>query len=605
MSTTFTPRYTDLITLLETAVKTYGPQPLFGTKRNGVWSWVSYADFSKLVDKLRAGLAGHGVGKGDRVAVVANNRVEWATGAYASYGLGAAYVPMYETQQEKEWKYILNDCGAKICLAATADIARRVRAMKGELPKLEQVICFEAPSAEPDSYEALLAEGDQKPVPAVKPEPKDIACYIYTSGTTGNPKGVLLSQSNLACNVSANLSVFDFLPTDRSLSFLPWAHAFGQTAELHTLIAAGASTGICEAIPKLVDNLAEVRPTVLMSVPNIFMRIYDGVRKQMADRPALIQRLFQTGIGAQGKLHKNQPVSFGERVALFIAKRIIFTKIVARFGGRLRFAVSGGAALPREVAEFVDALGITVYEGYGLTETSPVATCNTPAARKVGSVGKAIPGVTIKLDFEASGNTEEGEIIVYGHNVMQGYYNQPDESAKVFTPDGGFRTGDLGKLDADGFLYITGRIKELYKLDNGKYVAPAALEGKLQLSAYIAQALVFGSNKPFNVAVLVPNLPNLKEWAKGQGLDPSDVTALLANPKTRALIRGEVDAAGKAFKGFETIKDFYLAAEEFTVANDLLTPKLSMKRRNVVKRYEKELDALYAANAKGAKTAAA
>jgi long-chain acyl-CoA synthetase len=438
-----------------------------------------------------------------------------------------------------------------------------------------------------------------------RPVPEDIANYIYTSGTTGNPKGVLLTHSNLASNVSAALSVFPLVPQDRSLSFLPWAHAFGQTAELHTLIAAGASMGLCEAIPKLVDNLAEIQPTVLMSVPNIFMRIYDGVRKQMADKPGAIQWLFRTGIAAQGKLNHGQGAGLSERLALALAKPLIFSKIIARFGGRLRFAISGGAALPKEVAEFVDALGISVYEGYGLTETSPVAAANTPSARRLGSVGKPIPGVTIKLDHEASGSPEEGEIVVYGHNVMKGYYNLPDETQKVFTPDGGFRTGDLGKFDSDGFLFITGRIKELYKLDNGKYVAPGALENKLQLTPYIAQALVYGSNRPFNVAILVPNFVNLKEWAQAQGLGTEDIPKLLSDPKVRALFKKTIDEASKGFKGFEVIKDFYLAPEEFTVANDLLTPKLSMKRRNVIKRFEKEIDAVYAASPKGSKSAAA
>jgi long-chain acyl-CoA synthetase len=363
--------------------------------------------------------------------------------------------------------------------------------------------------------------------------------------------------------------------------------------------------GLCEAIPKLIDNLAEVQPTVLMSVPNIFMRIYDVVRKQMADKPGAIQWLFRNGIAAQGKLNRGQGAGLGERFALALAKPLIFSKIIARFGGRLRFAISGGAALPREVGEFVDALGISVYEGYGLTETSPVAACNTPSARRIGSVGKPIPGVTIKLDHEASGSAEEGEIVIYGHNVMKGYYNLPEETQKVFTADGGFRSGDLGKFDPDGFLFITGRIKELYKLDNGKYVAPGALENKLQLTPYISQALVYGSNRPFNVALLVPNFVNLKEWAKAQGVGGDDIPKLLADPKTRALFKQTIDEASKGFKGFELIRDFFLSAEEWTVANDLATPKMSIKRRNVMKRFEKDIDAMYAASPKASKSAAA
>ncbi|MFN7132452.1 MAG: AMP-dependent synthetase/ligase, partial [Myxococcales bacterium] len=431
---------------------------------------------------------------------------------------------------------------------------------------------------------------------------KDIAGYIYTSGTTGNPKGVLLSHSNLACNVSAALDVFPIGPENRSLSFLPWAHSFGQTAEMHTLIAAGASMGICEGIPKIIDNLAEVQPSILMAVPNIFNKIYDGVQKQMAQKPAIIQSLFRNAMRAQTMQKQGKSVSLGDTVSLAIARKLVYSKIVARFGGKLQFAMSGGAALSKEVAEFVDNLGIMVFEGYGLTETSPVAAVNTPAARRIGSVGKPIAGVRIVLDHEASGSPDEGEIVVYGHNVMQGYYNLPEESAKVFTPDGGFRTGDLGRFDSDGFLYITGRLKELYKLENGKYVAPAALESKLQLSPLILQAMVYGANRPYNVAVLVPDMLALKEWAASQGIDSSNPNQLVADDRVRARYKQELETYGKEFKGFEAVRDFILVAEEFTVANDMLTPKLSMKRRNVLKRYEAEIEALYA-KAPVAKTA--
>ncbi len=596
----FEPRFKDLVTLFQESASRHASRPIFGTKSGGTWNWLTYAEFARMVDQCRGGLAARGVGTGDRVAAISNNRVEWAAGAYATYGLGGAYVPMYEAQQEKEWKYILNDSGTKAVFCATEAVAAKVAAMKSEIPTLEQIICFDAPESNADSFTALLKQGAANPVKAVVPAPSDIAGFIYTSGTTGNPKGVLLTHMNLGANISASLSVFPVTPEDRSLSFLPWAHSFGQTAEMHMLIGAGASLGICEGIPKIIDNLAEVQPTVLMAVPNIFNKIYDGVQKQMAAKPAVIRRLFATAMSAQSRAKKGEPVSLGEKVALAVSKKIIFSKIVAKFGGRLRYAMSGGAALSKEVGEFVDNLGIMVFEGYGLTETSPVATVNTPAARRIGSVGKAIPGVRVELDFESSGSPDEGEVIVHGHNVMKGYYNLPEESAKVFTASGGFRTGDLGRMDKDGFLYITGRIKELYKLENGKYVAPVALESKLQLSPYILQAMVYGANRPFNVAVLVPKMDALKEWAAANGVDASDTAKLVQDDRVRQLIRGEISSQGREFKGFESIKEFIVSAEEFTVANDLLTPKLSMKRRNVLKRYEAEIEAIYAGGKKAA-----
>lgn len=592
----FQPRYQDLVTLFNDSSTRNANRPLFGVKQNGTWNWLTYGDFARQVDQARAGLKQMGVEAGDRVAIISNNRVEWAAAAYASYGLGAAFVPMYEAQQDKEWKYILSDSGAKVVIGATSAIARRLKELQPSIPTLQRVICLDAPVSDGDSFAALLQKGAANPTPAVPADPKSIAGFIYTSGTTGNPKGVLLSHSNLANNVSAVLSVFPITADHRSLSFLPWAHSFGQTAELHTLIGAGASMAICEGIPHIIANLAEVQPTILMAVPNIFNKIYDAVHKKMAAKPAPIRALFATGMRAQTKAKNGESLSMGEKIALPVAKKIVFSKIVQQFGGRLQFAISGGAALSKEVGEFVDNLGILVFEGYGLTETSPVASCNTPTARRIGSIGKAIPGVTLKLDYEASGSGDEGEVIVYGHNVMQGYYNLPEESGKVFTEDGGFRTGDLGRSDKDGFIYITGRIKELYKLENGKYVAPAALESKLQLSPYILQAMIYGANRPFNVALIVPDPINIKEWAAAQGITETDIAKLNQNPKVRELVRDEIAKLSTEWKGYEKPKDFALLSKEFTVEDDLLTPKLSMKRRNIIKRYENDIEKLYAAN---------
>jgi long-chain acyl-CoA synthetase len=595
--TTFEPRYRDLVTLSQQSFQQHAARPVFGTKRQGRWEWITYGEFARMVADARAGLALLGVGRGDRVAVVANNRVEWAAGAYAAFGLGAAYVPMYEAQQESEWQYILEDSGAKVVLGATEQIAARLGAMRPLVPTLAHVVCLDAPASQEDSFAALLARGAAAPRAAEPAAPETIACFIYTSGTTGKPKGVLLSHGNLACNVSAAMQLFPIMPTDRSLSFLPWAHAFGQVCELHTLVGSGASLGLCEGIPKIIDNLAEVQPTVLMAVPNIFNKIYDGVQRQIAEKPAPVRALFRLAMRARTRERAGETPSLGERAALLFAERVIFSKIVAKFGGRLRYAMSGGAALSPAVAEFVDNLGIMVFEGYGLTETSPIATVNTPAARRIGSVGKPIPGVRVEVDTGASSEAAgggEGEVVVHGHNVMQGYYNLPDESAKVTTADGGFRTGDLGRFDADGFLFITGRVKELYKLENGKYVAPVAIESRLQLSPYILQAMLYGANRPFNTAVIVPKPEGLRAWAAAQGIEAGDLARLVADERVRRLLRAEVDAVNAQSKGFEAVKEFVVTAEEFTVANDLLTPKLSMKRRNILKRYEAQLEALYA-----------
>lgn len=587
------PKFENLVALFEQSTDKFGPRELFGTKVGDAWVWTTYAQARKLVDDFRAGLASLGVQRGDRVAIVSNNRVEWAVAAYATYGLGASFVPMYESQLATEWEFILRDCEAKVVIGSTAEIAEKLRSFMGEkVPKLAHVISLAGSENEPTSYKALLRKGAESPVPSVQPDASETACLVYTSGTTGSPKGVILSHGNIASNISAVHDLFPFSDDDRSLSFLPWAHSFGHTCELHCMLSMGASLGIAESVEKIVDNLAEVKPTILFSVPRIFNRIYNGVQKQMAEKPAPIRSLFYSGLRAAAKKRDGQALGMLESMALGLADKLVFTKIRARFGGRLKYAVSGAAALSKDVAEFVDGLGIMVYEGYGLTETSPIATANFPGNRKIGSVGKAIPGVRIVIDKTATEDERNGEIVIYGPNVMQGYHNRPDENAAVFTQDGGFRSGDMGYLDDEGYLYITGRIKEQYKLENGKYVVPTQLEEAIKLSPFVANVMVHGANKPYNVAIIVPDMVSLKQWAKTQGIQAGD-EQLVSDDRVRTLFEQELEKFSGEFKGFEKVKRFVLVTEDFTQANGMLTPSLKLKRRNVLQRWGQDLDGLY------------
>ncbi len=591
----FEPRFKTLIDILRGAAVEHASRPLFGTKRGGAWIWTSYAEFARQADRARGGLAGLGVQRGDRVALISNNRLEWAVVAYACYGLGAALVPMYEAQNPSEWEFIVGDCQAKVIVVATASVLRAARARLDALPSQPRYVLLEggegAPPADAGAadrvtaYEALLAS---EPKPAIDPSPDDLASLLYTSGTTGTPKGVMLTHMNLASNVSAIRDVYQFAPDDRSLAFLPWAHAFGQTAELHHMMAAGASMAICEGNDKILENLAEVRPTVLFSVPRIFNRIYTAIEQQLEGRPKIVQRLVAAAFEVKARERDGKAPGLRERVLLALVDRLVATKVRARFGGRLRFTVSGGAALSRDVAEFIDSLGILVYEGYGLTETSPVVTVNLPGARRLGTVGPPLPGVRVTVDAE-------GELIVYGPNVMKGYFNRPDETAAVFTADGGFRTGDMARIDPDGFVTITGRIKEQYKLENGKYVVPTPLEEQLKLSPFVANAMVYGDNRPYNVALVVPNAAAILKWAEEKHLTlPGEPAALAADERVRALVRTEIDKQNASFKGFESIRDFALIPEDFTTANGMLTPKMSIRRRKVVETYGSLLDRVYA-----------
>jgi long-chain acyl-CoA synthetase len=587
------PAFGNLVDLFERSVKAFGPRPLFGVKRSGQWTWTTYEEVGRRVDACRGGLASLGIGRGDRVAIVSNNRIDWAVAAYACYGLGAAVVPMYEAQLAREWGFICDDCGAVAVIAATAEIHEKCREFARDVPSLKHVIGLALPADDPRSFEAVLAAGARNPVPAVRPEARDTACLIYTSGTTGSPKGVILSHGNIASNIGAVHEMMPMGAADRSLSFLPWAHSFGQTCELHALLSLGASMAICEDLTKLVEQLPEVQPTLLISVPRIFNRIHDGVRQQIAAKPAPIQRLFHAALRAAKARREGRRLGVRERLALALADRLIFSKVRARFGGRLKYAFSGGAALSREVAEFIDGLGITVYEGYGLTETSPIATANRPGAHRIGSVGKAIPGVRIAIDRSGTEDPDQGEIVVHGPNVMQGYHNREQDNQAVFTADGGFRTGDLGHLDADGFLYITGRIKEQYKLENGRYVAPAPLEEQLKLSPYVLNALVYGANRPYNVALVVPNLEALRKWATGEGIFAQRDAELLEHPRVVALFLAEADRCAADWRGFERIQRVTFTTEDFTTQNGLLTPTLKLKRRVAWQRYGPQIEGLY------------
>jgi long-chain acyl-CoA synthetase len=641
-----------ILDIFNHATRAFASRPLFGVKKAGQWGWVTYAEVGKAVDQARHGLAGLGVGKGDRVAIIASNCVEWAVGAYASYGRSASYVPMYAHQPEKDWEHILRNSESKVLFVGTRAIYERARRFLGEIPTLQHIVVIDEGFTPRDgeqalSYGDLLLRGsrdDQSGDAIIAPVPTDIAGYTYTSGTMGVPKGVLMMHANIIHNVREVQKMFEVGTDERSLCFLPWAHCLGQ-CELHILMSLGACLAFVESIDKIIDNLAEVRPTLIVAVPRIFNQLHKAVQLQLGGssrvnqrivaeaqrvtakvrdnqpislgdlivfslnqlqstfqvklggRPQVLQRMVQAAVRAAGKVRDGQPLTVPERVVLSVTDKLVFSKVRAKFGGRLRFAVTGGAAMSREVAEFVDSLGIMVYEGYGLTETAAISTVNYPGHRRMGSVGRPIPGVRIDIDPSAVGGErdgfKEGELIIHGPNVMAGYHNLPDENSAVFTEGHGLRTGDLGYVDADGYVFITGRIKEQYKLDNGKYVVPTTLEEELKLSQYILNVMVYGDNRPCNVAIVVANVAAVKGWAAQHGLT-LDGQQLLSHPKVRGLIEAEIGRLSEKFKGFESVRAFALIDQDFTVGNGMLTPSLKLKRAKVLEVHGATLEALYA-----------
>ena len=584
-----------LVDIFQYAVQEFADNPLFGTKRNGTYEWMNYRDFGAQTDAFRGALAALGVEKGDTVAIIANNREEWAVAAYATYGLGAKFCPMYEAQLAKDWKYIIEDSGAKILIAANQEIYDQTLPFVDQVDSLERVLYFDGPKDHEDSYWSQLEIGRAEPADLADVDSDDICGFIYTSGTTGNPKGVLLSHGNICSNINGVQDILDIGDDDVSLSFLPWAHSFGQVVELHVLFSMGGALGLAESVQTIIQNLGEVRPTLLFSVPRIFNRIYDGVMKKMEEEGGLKKSLFEAGLANSDKMREESERSgkpgfmTGMKDSFF--DKLVFSKVRDRFGGRLKYAFSGGAALSPEVARFIDNLHITVYEGYGLTETSPIVTCNRPGGRRIGSVGLPLPNVEVILDpVEGYPEPNVGEICVKGPNVMKGYHNLPEQTADVIDADGKFHTGDLGRVDDDGFVWIIGRVKEQYKLENGKYVVPAPLEEQLKLSPYINQIMIEGTNKPYNVALIVLDPDTADKWAKQHGADRA---TLVDNPQFHEAIATEIERVASGFKGYERPRKFVLIEEEWTPENEMLTPSLKVKRRIVMENYGERLMGLY------------
>ncbi|MBW2533728.1 MAG: long-chain fatty acid--CoA ligase [Deltaproteobacteria bacterium] len=587
----------NLVEMFEQSAKKHATNEWMGTKgADGTYRWVTYEQVAQRVDDLRGGLASLGVEPGDTVGIIANNGVPWAVACYATYGRGARFVPMYEAELVQIWKYIIRDSGTKVLFVSTDEIYDEVKGFVDEIDGLETIVRI---SGRGEGTLAELEErGRDEPVKAVYPAASDIAGLVYTSGTTGDPKGVLLSHGNLTSNIHALFKSYPkFSETDRTLSFLPWAHSYGQVAELHLLVRIGGSTGFAESPQTIVDDLALVEPTMLVAVPRIFNRVYDGLQTKMKEGGGLPKMLFDMGISAAArrrKLAKEGRASAWENVKFAIADKIVFSKIRAKFGGRLTMSVSSSAALNPNIADFFFDIGLPVYEAWGMTELSPAGTVNTPDEYKTGSGGKPLDKVRLVIDKSVTEEgAKDGELIVYGPNVMQGYHNKPEATAETLTEDGGMRTGDRAYIDEDGFLFITGRIKEQFKLENGKFVFPAAMEEEIKLLPYVEHAMIHGLNMPHTVCVVVPDMVVLEKWATEQGLS-TDPKTLCQEPAVLELYEREIREHLKGkFGSYEIPKKLIVVSEPFSTENGMLTPTLKLKRRKVLERYGEQVEALY------------
>ena len=566
---------------------------------SGNWIDVSSEEAFQRVQTLRHGLKSLGVRKGDRVALLSENRLEWALSDLAVLCQGAVVVPVYPTLLPEDIAYILQDCEPTTVFVSTAEQAAKIHAIRDRIPSLRDVISFD-PTDLPNimPLDKLLqiganvasdqpSEVDQDCVAVARDE---IASIIYTSGTTGKPKGVMLSHWNFVSNTLATMELFSFDQTDRALSFLPLSHVFERMAGYYTMLYAGVGIAYAEAVDTVPRDLLEIKPTIVVSVPRLYEKIYAKVMSTAASGSAVKKSIFfwarRVGIEHDRRLFAKEPISGWLALRQRIADHLVFAKLRARTGGNVRLFVSGGAPLSAKIAEFFHAAGLVICEGYGLTETSPVISCNTPTVMRIGSVGKTFPGTELRI-------ADDGEIMARGPQIMLGYYHNEEATREMIGPDGWLATGDIGHFDVDGFLFITDRKKDLIVTAGGKNVAPQPMENAFKQSRFISQAVVIGDRRPYLSVLLVPDFEALATAAAVEGLPTDDVGALIGDEKVLALFQEDVDRVNADLPGFNQIKKFGLLREELTLEAGELTPTLKVKRFEIDRKYRQVIDSLY------------
>jgi long-chain acyl-CoA synthetase len=569
---------------------------------DGTWRAIPTAELVGDVRRLAAALIELGVRPGARVALMAENGPHWPTIDFAGLAIGAVLVPIYPTLTADQAAYIAADAGAEVVFVEGGERLDGLLAKRGAMPEARRFVLIGGGDRPPDTLTLAELLAATEPMDASEFErraratrPGDLATLIYTSGTTGQPKGVMLSHGNLASNIEASLACLEFHAGRTALSFLPLSHSFERAVD-YMYFLRGVAIAYAESAQTVARDLAEVRPHVFVSVPRIYEKMLARVREAVAASRPLERRIFAwaEGVGRAAlpwRLRRERPPGLlGLRLRL--ADALVFAKIRRRLGDRFEFTVSGGAPLPRDVAEFFWSAGLEIYEGYGLTETSPVLTVNRRGAARLGTVGPAIPGVELAV-------AADGEVLARGPNVMLGYYNLPRATAEVIDEDGWFHTGDIGALDADGYLSITDRKKELIVNAYGKNIAPAPIEGQLKASPFIEQAVVLGDRRQYLSALLVPDFEALGRWAAERGLDGADRRALIVDARVRELVAGEVAAVNRGLARFERIVHFDLLPAELTIQGGELTPTMKVKRRVVVEKYADLIEALYRGDAEG------
>ena len=586
------------------AVELHDKPDAFRRKVDGAWQMVSHREVLTAVEELSLGLVELGIEPGDRVAIFGENRLEWALADYAILTAAAVNVPVYSTLPASQVEFILANSESRLVFVSTAEHLETIESIRPRLRPDLVAIAFESPPGGSPGragvlgFEELRARGRaarargpanfRARADAVRAG--DMASIIYTSGTTGVPKGVMLSHGNIVSNILNSLTVLKINATDSCLSFLPLCHIFERMAGHYTTFHCGTTIAYAESIDTVPQNLVEVQPTFLVSVPRIYEKIHARVLEAVTHSSPLRQKLFHWGVEVGRrrslKLLAGQPVPAWLEFQYSIASELVFSKLRARTGGHIRFMVSGGAPLGASLALFFHAAGLQIIEGYGLTETSPVIACNRLERMKLGTVGEPIPGVEVRI-------ADDGEILVKGPGVMLGYYRDAAATA-LAVEQGWFHTGDIGFLDPDGFLTITDRKKDLLVTAGGKNVAPQPIENRLKTDPWIAEAVLMGDRRPYCIALLVPEFGRLTAWAREQGI-PGDIPALCTDPRVLAMYMARITPVNADLAPFESIKRICLIDRELTVAAGDLTPTLKVKRRVLAERFGPLIEATYAA----------
>ena len=568
-------------------------------KHMGRWEDISGSALLERVHDVSLGLRDLGIGPGDRVAILSENRPEWAIADYACLALRAADVPVYPTLPAKQIEYMLRDSGAVAIFVSTKLQLAKVLEIRKQLPALRHVIVFDDLAAVDGTLPfvdiAIRGRQVRERFPdwraeALTARPQDLATIIYTSGTTGDPKGVMLTHGNIASNVVSSCKVLQLYDDDQCLSFLPLSHIFERMVGHYTMLHCGVTISYATSSDTVAAEMAEVRPTFMASVPRLYEKIYARVLDSASSGSPVKKRLFfWAKRNAETWLEytlARRPVPGVVAFKKRVADRLVFGKLKQRTGGRIRFFCSGGAPLNPEIAKFFHAAGLPILEGYGLTETSPVIAFNTFDYLKLGTVGRPIPGVEVRI-------ADDGEILTRGPNVMVGYYNKPDATREAIDSDGWFHTGDVGILDAGGFLRITDRKKDLIVTAGGKNVAPQPIENMVKTSKFVSNCVMLGDRRKFPIMIVVPNLDRLKAWAAHKGLIAPDERSLLALPEVGAKMDREVRKTLRDLAQFEIPKKLLLVPTDFSLEGGELTPTLKVKRRVVERNYANQIEELY------------